>query len=143
NAFSISDFEAGKAEACRTAERRGDAYFLYFDGTGETEPPAGPLGSSKALPTPRGTSRHALHFRGSNLTDWGAGVSVKFDEGRPVDLRAYEGLRLWMRSDTNTKVRVGIATVTTLDETYGGQCRPELKLPCNDHYATLRVVSPF
>lgn len=143
DAFSISNFEAGKAESCRTEGRSGAAFYLYFDGTGETLPPAGLVGPSNALPTPRGSSRHALHLRGSNLTDWGVGISARFDASEPVDLRGYEGLRIWMRSDTNTKVRVSIATVVTLDETYGGDCHPEIKLPCNDHYATVRLVSPF
>lgn len=141
--FTVADFEAGWAEACRTEGRRGGTIVFYYDGTGETTPAIGVLGSSDLLEPPRGTSRHALHLRATGLTDWGSGISIKLDEGRPVDLRAYEGLRLWMRSDSGARTRISVATRATLDETYGGRCVPDPKVACNDHYTTLRSVNTF
>jgi serine/threonine protein kinase len=136
----LADFEAGLAEACAGPGRRGGVFMAYYDGTGTLDPVPGPCGKAVLLSPPRGKSRYALHFGAHGMTDWGAGLAVKLDEGAPVDLRAYAGIDLWLRATDPTPVTVSIAVPETLDSVYGGTCQSIGKAHCDDHFASERIV---
>lgn len=138
----IADFEAGRAEACSAPGRAGGQYIAYFDGTGTLSFPPGFIGASQRLATPRGTSQRALHWTGTKIEDWGAGVVAALNGKKPVDLSRHDGLSLWLRSREPTALRIGLATPGTLDKSYGGRCEPLPKQPCGDHYSVRRLVGP-
>jgi serine/threonine protein kinase len=139
--FVLADFEDGTARPCRGPDRNGTTYF-YWDGTGTTNPKPGLLHEASLLPEPRGASRFGIHLTGSALRDWGAGIAILLHDKQPVDLSQYRGVALWARSDIpSTSISIKLATPATLDESYGGRCRPHGELSCDDHYAGIRTVA--
>lgn len=137
----LADFEDGQPRPCSAPHRGGVTYF-YADGTGTTTPKPGLMREATLLPVPRGTSRYAIHVTGKGLRDWGAGIAMLLDEKRPVDLSPYQGLTLWARAARpGTSIAIKLATPATLDESYGGRCRPRGALGCDDHYGGIREVS--
>jgi hypothetical protein len=138
-----ADFEDGWAHLCGAPGRAGSV-ILYSDGTGSLNRPVGLFGPSDLLPEPRGESHRALHWTGKNLSDWGAGMVVALDGGKPVDLSAMKGIAVWLRAEKEpVPVIIEAATTETLDVTYGGSCRPTTKDICDDHYAAIRTVSVY
>jgi serine/threonine protein kinase len=138
-----ADFEDGWAHLCGAPGRAGSV-ILYSDGTGSLNRPVGLFGASDVLAEPRGESRRALHWVGKDLTDWGAGMVVALDRGKPVDLSSSKGISVWMRAEKHpVTVLVEAATTETLDVTYGGSCRPTPEAICDDHYAATRTISVF
>jgi len=138
----LADFEDGWAHLC--AAGATGRVVAYFDGTGSMSPPPGPYGPVALLATPRANSKRALHLAGKDLTDWGAGVAVPLDSGRPVDLSGMQGVAIWMRAEGRpVTVLVEIATAETLDVSFGGACRPTDNAICDDHYSAPRTVSVY
>jgi serine/threonine-protein kinase len=137
-----ADFEDGWAHLC--APDRTGRVIVYSDGTGFVSPAVGLYGHSAELVEPRSNSRHALHLVGKDLADWGAGIVLALNGGKPIDVSASEGVAIWMRAAREpTTVLVEVATSDTLDPSFGGSCRPTSTTICDDHYAAARTVSVF
>jgi serine/threonine protein kinase len=138
----LADFEDGWAHLC--APGRAGRVIVYSDGTGVVTPHVGLYGPAAELDPPRSESRHAIHLVGKDLADWGAGMVVALDSGRPVDVSTSQGVAIWMRAEREpTTVLVEVATTDTLDASFGGACRPASTVICDDHYAAARTVSVF
>jgi hypothetical protein len=102
------------------------------------------MGPASSLLPPRAGSQRGLHFTGSDVSDWGAGLSVALNDGKPVDLRGKEGVSIWLRADgAPTAVLVKLAIPGTLDATYGGTCQASSTVRCDDHYSAIRTASPL
>lgn len=138
----IDDMEDGDGEVCNVAGRKG-MWTVYGDGTGTLTPPSGDLVHSAVLPACRGRSARALHLQGRGVSDWGAGIAGHLGpRGATFDLSRYHGIRFWARADTQTRLTITATSEPSLDEMFGGTCRPTGGRECTDNHSTVRNVGP-
>lgn len=137
----IDDMEDGDGTICAVGGRAG-LWEAYSDGTGIQTPSSGLIRGGEDMPECRGFSSRALHVQGIGFTSWGMGVDLNLADHTAYSVTGYVGLRFWAKSttDTLTHVRANVATLETLDASFGGVCAPTQRA-CNDHFGVDLVIS--
>ena len=119
----VDDFEDGDASIPETKGRVGAWYAYGDDSKDATMTPAGDFMPSDCGP---GSSAYCAKFSGSGFADWGAGLSMDFDnpgnKKKTYDLGEFKGIAFWGRSDKSTVFRFVIPTSDVVPVADGGSC---------------------
>jgi hypothetical protein len=102
----IDDLDDGNSFITPNDGRAGGWYFAT-DGTGTTTPSAG-----VPAPSTGGESNLGMHVKGTNLTGWGASLSVAVAApGACYDASAYGGVKIALKGSGRVLISVMTATV--------------------------------
>ena len=115
----IDNFEASGGYICQDNGRVG-SWFSYHD-TASTLSPTGTPTLPSLLPTPRGTSLHALHFYGTEVEYAGVGCSINNVPTATYNASAFTGIRFYIMGTAVAPVAI-VQTRQTESTSYGGQC---------------------
>ncbi len=115
----IDNFEASAGYICQDNGRVG-SWFSYHDTSSTFSPPGTPTLPS-LLPTPRGTSQHALHIYGTEVEYAGVGCSINNVPTATYNASAYTGIRFYVMGTAVAPVVI-VQTRQTEATTYGGGC---------------------
>ena len=126
----IDNFEAGAGYICPDNGRVG-SWFSYHDSASSFSP-AGAPSLPSLLPTPRGTSYHALHIFGTEVEYAGIGCTINNVPTATYNASAYAGIRFYIMGTATAPVAI-VQTRQTESTSYGGQCAlPTLSCAAND-----------
>jgi hypothetical protein len=134
--YLIDDFEDGDDLIFEHQGRKG-AWFVLNDGKGMQTPEAGAKALPSAFMVSRSGSERGMHTSGGPFPESGALIGTTLasqaNESVPYDLSAYQGIKLWVRSNSTSPlaakvVRLNFVTPAT---TTGGGCSV-----CEDYWGS-------
>jgi hypothetical protein len=132
----IDNFEASAGYICQDNGRVG-SWFSYHD-TSSTFFPTGTPSLPSLLPTPRGTSQHALHTYGTEVQYAGLGCSINNVPTSTYNASAYTGIRFYIMGTAVAPVVI-VQTRQTESTSYGGGCTLAT-LSCAGNYVPITGV---
>jgi hypothetical protein len=113
----IDDMEDGDEAICALGGRSG-RWTTNADARGTGVQPGLTIDLPTQIPGGRGDSHYAARLVGTGFSDWGAILSVDFDQ--PYDAAAADGITFWMKSTVPVSVEFPIPSTVPTD--WGGEC---------------------
>ena len=139
----IDDMEDGDGIICPSGGRHGD-WYTVDDGTSTHISPRGAF-TQTLIPGGRGTSLSAARMTGYGFTGTGVAMGLHLNgEGpaaQPYDASAYQGVKLWMKSNVEVSINFTLPETLAVGEPGGTCVDGPTEGDCDNHLKYL-VLAP-